>query len=129
MYSWECDSETMSFGQNFGRNEALNKTQLTLYFFSMLDQNSALPQSEGDLMTPHLLNLVHVAVRSRFEGAQIYGHIIIRILRSKIVYSASLAYVAKLKPQIAQDCGDLPIRSGHHVPGRQVFAPTHPLLR
>ena len=40
----------------------------------MFERNSALPQSEGDLMTPHLLNLVHVAVRSRLEGAQIYGH-------------------------------------------------------
>ena len=25
-------------------------------------------------MTPHLHNLVHVAVRSRFEGAQTHGH-------------------------------------------------------
>ena len=40
----------------------------------MFEQNGALAQSEGDLMTLHLLNLVHVAVRSRFEGAQIYGH-------------------------------------------------------
>ena len=42
--------------------------------FLMLEQNSALPQCEDDLMTPHLLNLVHVAVRSRFEGPQTYGH-------------------------------------------------------
>ena len=43
--------------------------------FSMFEQNSALPQSEGDLMTPYLLNLVHIAVRSqfKFEGAQTYG--------------------------------------------------------
>ena len=42
----------------------------------MFEYNSALPQSQGDLMTPHLLNLVHVPVRSRFEGAraQTYGH-------------------------------------------------------
>ena len=46
----------------------------TVFIFSMLEQNSALPQSEGDLMTPHLLNLVHVAVRSPLEGAQTYGH-------------------------------------------------------
>ena len=45
---------------------------MTLIF--MLEQDSALPQSEGDQMAPHLLNLVHVAVRSRFEGAQTYGH-------------------------------------------------------
>ena len=33
MYSWECDSETMSFSQIFGHNEALNETQLPLYLF------------------------------------------------------------------------------------------------
>ena len=75
MYSWECDSETMSFSPSFGQNEARNGTQLPLYlFFSIFEQDSALTQREGDLMTPHLLNLVHVAVRSRFEGAQTYGH-------------------------------------------------------
>ena len=40
----------------------------------MFEQDNALPQSEGDLMTPHLLTLVHVAVRSPLEGAQTYGH-------------------------------------------------------
>ena len=52
-------------------------------------------------MTPNLLNLVHVAVRSRFEGAKTYGHKriyvyirkIIRMLRSKFVCSASLVVV------------------------------------
>ena len=52
MYSWECYSETMSFRQSFGQNEALNETQLPMF-----EQDIALPQSEGDLMTPHLLNL------------------------------------------------------------------------
>ena len=43
-----------------------------VFIFSIFEQYSAPPQSEGDLMTPHLLNLVHVAVR--FQGAQTYGH-------------------------------------------------------
>ena len=42
-------------------------------YFLKLEQGSAFPQSEGDQMTPHLLNFVHVAVRKRFEGAQTYG--------------------------------------------------------
>ena len=49
-------------------------TATIVFTFSMSEQDSALPQSEGDLTTPHLLNLVHVAVRSPFEGAPTYGH-------------------------------------------------------
>ena len=49
-------------------------TAAIVIIFSIFEQDSALPQSERDLLTPHLLNLVHVAVRSRFEGAQTYGH-------------------------------------------------------
>ena len=49
-------------------------TATIVFIFSIFEQDSALPQREGDLMTPHLLNLVHVAVRSRCEGAQTYGH-------------------------------------------------------
>ena len=54
----------MSFRQSFGQNEALNETQLPMF-----EQDIALPQSEGDLMTPHLHNLVLAEVRSPFEGA------------------------------------------------------------
>ena len=65
----------MSFRQSIDHNEALNETQLPLYLiFLMYEQNSALPQSEGDLMTPRLFNLVQVAVRSRFGGARKYRH-------------------------------------------------------
>ena len=49
-------------------------TATIVFIFSMFEQGSALSQSKGDLMTPHLLNLVHVAVRSPFEGAQTCGH-------------------------------------------------------
>ena len=49
-------------------------TATTVFIFSIFEQDSAFPQREGDLMTPLLLNLVHVAVRSRFEGAHTYGH-------------------------------------------------------
>ena len=49
-------------------------TATIVLIFSIFEQDSALSQRQGDLMTPHLLNLVHVAVRSRFEGAQTYGH-------------------------------------------------------
>ena len=45
-----------------------------VFSFSMFEQNGALPKREGDLMTPHLLNLVHVAMRSPFKGAQIHEH-------------------------------------------------------
>ena len=60
-------------------------------------------------MTPHLLNLVHVAVRSRFEGAQTYAYIrmhtkIIRMLRSKIVCSASLTHVHTLNTIYVHMC-------------------------
>ena len=65
----------MSFSQSFGQNEVLNETQLPWFFISsMFEQDSALPQSGGDLMTPHLRNLVHVALRSPLEGAQTHGH-------------------------------------------------------
>ena len=30
LYSWQCDSETMPFSQDFGHNEAQNETQLPL---------------------------------------------------------------------------------------------------
>ena len=63
----------MSFSQDFSHNEAQHETQLPLHSLLFVG-NSALPQSEGDQMTPRLLNLVHVAVRNRFEGAQTYGH-------------------------------------------------------
>ena len=75
MYSWECNSETMSFSPNFwSKRGAKRDIAIIVFTFSIFEQDSAPPQSEGDLMTPHLLNLVHVAVRSRFQGAQTYGH-------------------------------------------------------
>ena len=37
-------------------------TATIVYIFPMSEQRSVLLQSEGDRMTPHLLNLVHVAV-------------------------------------------------------------------
>ena len=37
-------------------------TAAIAFVFSILGHDNALPQSEGDLLTPHLLNLVHVAV-------------------------------------------------------------------
>ena len=76
-------------------------TATIVFIFSIFDQDSALSHKESDPMTPHLLNSVHVAVRSRFEGAQTYGHTriyicirkLLRMLRSKIVCSASLTYM------------------------------------
>ena len=59
-------------------------TATNVFTFSMFEPNSALPQSEGDLMTHHLFNLVPVAVRSRFEGAQIYGHTRIYVYIQKL---------------------------------------------
>ena len=62
-------------------------TATIIFIFSMFEQDSALLQSEGDRMTLHLLNLVHIAVRSRFEGAQIYGNTRIYIyIRKLYVY-------------------------------------------
>ena len=59
-------------------------TATMVLIFSMFEQDSALPQSEDDRMTPHLLSLVHIAVRSRFEGAQIYGHTRIYVYMRKL---------------------------------------------
>ena len=33
MYSWECDSESLSYSQHFGHNEAQNETHLPLHSF------------------------------------------------------------------------------------------------
>ena len=47
-------------------------------------QKCALPQRKGDLITPHLRKLVHVAVRSRFEGDQLYAHTRILVYTRKL---------------------------------------------
>ena len=62
-------------------------TATIVFIFSMFEQNSAHNQGESDRLTPHLLNLVHVAMRSRFEGAQIYGHTRVHVyIRKLYVY-------------------------------------------
>ena len=72
-------------------------TATAAFIFLMFKQDSPLPQTEGNLITPHLLDLMHVAVRPRFQGAQTHTYVHIhtnkiRMLRSKIVCSASLTY-------------------------------------
>ena len=79
---------------NFWSQRGTKRDTATIVFiFKMFEQDSALPQSEGDHMTPHLLNLVHIAVRSRFEGAQTFGHTRIYVYMRKLyIYTGPKSY-------------------------------------
>ena len=73
--------------KNSSQRGTTRDTATNVFTFSMFEPYTAFSQSKGDLMTPHLFNLVHVAVRSRFKCAQIYGHTRIYVyIRKLYVY-------------------------------------------